>query len=206
MAESALKEERRWLAGMRGWPSASSAGLSREQFEELGGLEAEGAGGGGGVVAVEGEGFAGEETFEEGPCWFAGGDGCIEEGAGGGFRSDGIAGSVWGVCGGGGFADAEGDIASGEDVGAGEDGGALEGVFEFADVAWPVVAFHQLEGFLGEAEARVVFFLPDALDEELGERADIVRAFAEGREVDADDVDNAKALKGMYVGRVCVCV
>ena len=37
-----------------------------------------------------------------------------------------------------------------------------------------------------------MFFLPDALDEELGEWADIVRAFAERREVDADDVESVE--------------
>ena len=46
---------------------------------------------------------------------------------------------------------AEFDVVGGDKVGVGEDGGALEDVFEFADVAAKIVAFEFVHGLRGKA-------------------------------------------------------
>src|SRR5581483_5474982 len=64
---------------------------------------------------------------------------------------------------------------------AGEDHAAFNEVFEFADVARPVILHEGIHGFIGnEAD---VFFLPgrEATHEIMCEETDIVTAFAQGR-------------------------
>ena len=143
--------------------------------------------GGEGVLGIAPEGGFGEEFFYPGDGGFLERAGGVEEELDGVVLGEGCGGE--GGIGAGGDAEAEGDIAGGEDVGIGEDGGALEGIFEFADVAWPVVAFHEGAGVFGEAEARVVAFFGEAVDEEAGEEGDVFGALAEGGEVEADDVE-----------------
>ena len=84
---------------------------------------------------------------------------------------------------------AEGDILWHEDIAGGEDGGALDDVFEFAHVAGPVVGLEENEGALGELERAAGALFGNPAEEELGERADVLDAFAERRDVDADDVE-----------------
>ena len=63
----------------------------------------------------------------------------------------------------------ERDVLRQKRVGGGENGGALEGVFQFADIAGPGVGLEHADGFLGKFEAGRVRAVGDFLQEILGE-------------------------------------
>ena len=84
---------------------------------------------------------------------------------------------------------AQRDILGQEDVSGGKNGGALEGVLKFADIAWPWIGFEHADGILGEFEWRAVFLVGDALQEILGEEANVLHTLAERGDVNADDVE-----------------
>src|SRR5580704_9497527 len=71
---------------------------------------------------------------------------------------------------------------------AGKGAGALQAVFQFADVARPVIGQHDLDSFVGKN-----FFLPRsarrALHEVSDEQRDILAALAQRRNSQAEDVE-----------------
>src|SRR5690242_9409134 len=114
-------------------------------------------------------------------------------------RSDGSLGfALYGGIGGcrcGGFLDesdgAHGDGKLGDfDGGAfGKNDGALDDVFEFTNIAGPVVIFQSLQDGSGEAARFFVKGFGGALEEVMREERNVVATFAERREVEFDDVE-----------------
>src|SRR5271168_5552782 len=87
--------------------------------------------------------------------------------------------------------------------------GALDGVFQFADVAGPVIDFQAAHGF---GINRFDFFAHGfriAIKERAGEQRNIFAAFAQGRQVDGDDAETvvevlAEAAFGDFLGEIFV--
>ena len=70
-----------------------------------------------------------------------------------------------------------------------EDDGAFDGVFEFADVAGPVVIDEELHRGVGEIARRLGVVRAVLLEEALDEQRDIFFALAQRRQVEGDDVE-----------------
>ena len=64
---------------------------------------------------------------------------------------------------------------------------ALDGVFQFANIAGPVVRQKQLARFVGDAANRSCGISVVALDEEIHQRKDVFFAIAQRRDEDRDD-------------------
>ena len=71
----------------------------------------------------------------------------------------------------------------------GEDNAALDGVFQLADVAGPLVVHQQAERFGGELAGLEAVFFGVELEEMRGEQRDILLAVAQRRQVERDDVE-----------------
>ena len=71
----------------------------------------------------------------------------------------------------------------------GKNDGALDDVFQFADIAGPVVLFEGLENGSGKAASFFVKSFRAALEKMMREERDVVAAFAERREMKFDDVE-----------------
>ena len=137
-------------------------------------------------------GAAGEVLFNPGEEFHAGrGDGGGEKQRGGVFqavaRNRGDAVAACGDVGRGGLSERQ--IFGQENVGGGEDGGALDGVFQFADVAGPRIIFQHLDGFQAELQLRLEFVGGDAFEKIFGEQADVFLAVAQRRQVQAHDIE-----------------
>ena len=81
-----------------------------------------------------------------------------------------------------------GEIADVEDGAGAEGAGSFDGVFEFADVAGPVIGKHGAEDVVGEfdGDGGLAF---DAGEEVMGEFGDVLFALAERGHTQADDVE-----------------
>ncbi len=88
----------------------------------------------------------------------------------------------------GGAGELRGEEVGGEGAGGGEDDAALHGVFEFADVAGPLVVEQDAEGLGGEGGGLGGVFGGVDAEEVLGEEGDVFAALAEGWELEGDDV------------------
>jgi hypothetical protein len=113
-----------------------------------------------------------------------GGEGVPGRGGGRGYGRERGRGRLGGARGG------EGEVVGFEEGGRlAEDDGAFDDVLEFADVAGPVVVVEGLEAGVAEARDMDAVLAGEALEEVLGEKGDILPAFAEGGDVDGDDVE-----------------
>ena len=74
------------------------------------------------------------------------------------------------------------------DVVPAEEGGALDTVFQFPDVARPVVTHEQINSGRGDAADSFVVNPVVFFNEIVGEEEDVGSPFSEGREVDAEGV------------------
>jgi hypothetical protein len=74
-------------------------------------------------------------------------------------------------------------------AGGGEDDAALHGVFEFANVAGPLIVHQDAHGFGGERTVFGAVLFRVELEEVCCEERDIFAAGAEGRQLQADDVE-----------------
>ena len=125
--------------------------------------------GGGDVAVLAFEGVDDEVAFVEGYSFV--------KGAG----ADGV-GGVGGLEGGG-------QVVALDDAFVSEEDGAFDAVFEFADVAGPMVGDHHVDGGGGDASDGFVEFFGVLFDEEVGEEEDVVFAVAQRGEVDGEDVE-----------------
>ena len=71
----------------------------------------------------------------------------------------------------------------------GHGGGAVDAVFQLADVAGELAGGQDVHGAVGEMQIALVF-LVEALEEGVGEQRDVVAAVAQRRHEDRHDVDN----------------
>ena len=80
--------------------------------------------------------------------------------------------------------DREGQIIRLEQVAFFQNHGALESVFQFADIARPVIVHKQTAGFFGKAMDGLPELLVVVAQEEFDERKDILFVLTKGRKVD----------------------
>ncbi len=138
------------------------------EFAVEGGFpDAQEAGGPGAVAAGQGEHEADVIGFD-----FAEGAGRV--GGGGCGRWRGVA---------------EGEEVRGDEAVVREHGGMFEGVFQFADVAWPRVSEEGVEAGGGQSETGESEALGALADEVPGQGEDVVGSLAEGWDRDLDDIE-----------------
>ena len=82
-----------------------------------------------------------------------------------------------------------GELGGVDGVGGADYEGAFDDVFEFADIAWPVVIHEDFHGFRGDAGDVFVLEAVEAFDEVAGEEGDVLLAHSQGREFESDDID-----------------
>lgn len=71
----------------------------------------------------------------------------------------------------------------------GEDDGALDEIFEFANVSWPAPVDHDFDGLIGDEGDAFVHALGALLDEIADEEWNVFAAFAERRQVNGKNVE-----------------
>ena len=93
-----------------------------------------------------------------------------------------------------GAADDFGEVGFGDDRFLAKNQNAFEGIAEFADVAGPAVALHGFESFVLDLGDGELVFLAEPAEEIADEEGDVFEAFAEGRHVDADNVESVEQI------------
>ena len=76
----------------------------------------------------------------------------------------------------------------------GKDHGALDNIFEFADVAWPVVVHEQLQRGRRELQGRLGVFLAITLDEVGEQERHVFAAIAERGKLEMNNVEAVKEI------------
>src|SRR5215467_8085967 len=87
----------------------------------------------------------------------------------------------------GGFSDREGHVDRAQDGFVLENHGALDGVLEFANVAWPIVCEQKTAGLGADAANRFLELAVIPVDEEVDEGKNVLSALAQRRDENGDD-------------------
>ena len=84
---------------------------------------------------------------------------------------------------------AERNVGGQKHVGIAEGAGALDGVFQFAHIAGPVVSVEHVECVVGKAHLRAAAAGGETMEEKFGEQTYVLSALTERRDVDAHDIE-----------------
>ena len=86
-------------------------------------------------------------------------------------------------------------VLSGEAFALGHDDSAANAIFQFAHISRPGMTGQSVKGLLVESQARLLNLRGESLKEELGQKADVVFAFAQRRQ---DDLNHGQAVKQIF--------